>query len=413
MYAIEAKNIDFGYTKDLVLDNISFGIEEGSFISIIGPNGSGKSTLLKTLNNIYKPRKGKVLLQGKDIRVYKKKEIAKKISLVPQSSQIDYNFTVEDIVLMGRHPYKKRFQREDGDDYKIVRDSLKMTNTIDFRKRFINDLSGGERQRVIISKALAQKTNIILLDEPTSSLDINHQIDILELLKKLNEEENTTIILVIHDINLAARYSKEIILLKNGKILSKGTPEEVITEENIEKAYNVNTIIDRNKYTDSLYLTPINIKKKVGRENPKYIHIISGGGSGVQAITRVYNEGYPLTLGVLNVGDSDWEHAKGLNLNIVEESPFTKISEEAHLKNIQWVMKSDIVIITDIPIGHGNLKNLIAGKKALESGKKVFYLKQHNLKTDYTDGEGEKLLQEMKEMGMKVKEDIKEILREI
>lgn len=413
MYALETKNIKFGYDNSLVLKDISFNIEEGSFTSIIGPNGSGKSTLLKTLNNIYVPNSGKVKVKGRDINSFKKKELAKKMALVPQNTQIDYNFTVEDIVLMGRYPYKTRFQRENEEDYKIARDSLKMTNTLDFRKRYINDLSGGERQRVIISKALAQKPEIILLDEPTSSLDINHQIEILELLKSLNEREKTTIILVIHDINLAARYSSELILLKDGKIISKGIPDEVINKENIEDAYNINTIIEKNKYTDSLYLTPIDIKRRKEDKKSKKVHIISGGGTASETINRFYKEGFSLSLGVLNVGDSDWEHGKSLNLPVIEESPFTKISEESHMKNIKTILNSDIVIITDMPIGRGNIKNLLAAKKALEKEKEVFYLKNHNLNIDYTKGEGMKLLNEMEDLGMKTKYNIEEIIEEI
>lgn len=413
MYALEAKNIKFGYNNKLILNDISFNIEKGSFTSIIGPNGSGKSTLLKILNNIYTLNEGKLEINGENINNLKKKELAKKMALVPQNTQIDYNFTVEDIVLMGRYPYKSRFQKESEEDYKIVRNSLKMTNTIDLSHRYINDLSGGERQRVIISKALAQKAEIILLDEPTSSLDINHQIEILELLKELNEKEKTTIILVIHDINLAARYSKELIILKNGKIVSKGTPDKVINKKNIEDAYNINTIIEKNKYTNSLYLTPINIKKKVQKTNLKKIHIISGGGTASELINRFLKEEFLISLGVLNIGDSDWEHAKSLNLDLVEESPFTKISDAAHFKNIDAVLNSDIVIISDMPIGFGNLKNLLAAKKALENNIPVFYLKAHNLNNDYTKGEGIKIIRDMEKMGMKIKSNIEEIVEEI
>ena len=257
MYALEVENLEFGYRDDLVVRNISFNIKAGSFVSIIGPNGSGKSTLLKTLNNIYNPNSGSILLYHKNLLSYRKREIAKKIALVPQDTVIDYDFTVEDVVMMGRHPYKKRFERENEIDYKIVNESLELTNTLNLKDRVINQISGGERQRAIIAKALAQKPDIILLDEPTSNLDINHQMDILNLLKKLNKENGLTVILVIHDINLACRYSHEIILLNKGKILGMGTPEEVITVENIENVYDMKVVIEKNKYTDSLHLTPI------------------------------------------------------------------------------------------------------------------------------------------------------------
>lgn len=260
MYDLQVNNLKFGYRKDLVIKDVSFNVKKGDFISIIGPNGSGKSTLLKTLNNLYKPDKGKIILEGKEIKTFKKRDLAKKIALVPQDTNIDYDFTVEDIVMMGRHPYKGRFEKENNEDYKIVKEALEMTNTFKLRERPITEISGGERQRVIIAKALAQNPSIILLDEPTSNLDINHQIEILNLLKQLNEERKTTVILVIHDINLAARYSKDIILLNDGKILGKGTPEEVITPKNIEESYNMKVVIEKNKYTNTVYLTPIDVK---------------------------------------------------------------------------------------------------------------------------------------------------------
>lgn len=257
MYALQVENLQFGYRKELVLKGLSFNIEKGKFVSIIGPNGSGKSTLLKTLNQLYTPSQGAILIDGNNINRLKKKELARKIALVPQDTLIDYDFTVEDIVLMGRHPYKGRFQKEDEKDYKIVNEVLKMTNTFHLKDRIITEISGGERQRVIIAKALAQKPSIILLDEPTSHLDINHQIEILSLLKKLNEEMGTTIVIVIHDVNLASRYSDEIIMLNEGKILEIGRPEKVITKKNIEFAYDLKVEIEKNKYTNRLYLTAL------------------------------------------------------------------------------------------------------------------------------------------------------------
>lgn len=257
MFALQVQNLKFGYSRDMILKDISFNVEKGKFISIIGPNGSGKSTLLKNLNGLYTPMEGKIVVENIDINRIKTRELAKKIALVPQNTIINYDFTVEDIVLMGRHPYKGRFQMEDDNDYKIVREALEMTNTLYLKDRIITEISGGERQRVIIAKALAQNPSIILLDEPTSHLDINHQIEILNLLKRLNREKNTTIVLVIHDINLASRYSDEIIMLNEGEILGIGSPEEVITAENIKYAYNLKVAIEKSKYTNSIYLTPI------------------------------------------------------------------------------------------------------------------------------------------------------------
>lgn len=257
MYALEIDDLSFGYNKHSVLKDINFKIEDRQFISIIGPNGSGKTTLLKMLNNLYKPEKGNVLVHGENIVNFKGKSLAKKVALVPQDTNMDYDFSVEDVVLMGRYPYIGRFEKEKKTDHEIVEEALKLTNVYHLRKKNINEISGGERQRVIIAKALAQKPDIILLDEPTSHLDINHQMEILILLRKLNKENGTTIILVIHDINLANRYSDSIILLNKGSILGMGRPSEVINSYNIEKAYNLKVIVEKSKITDSIYVIPL------------------------------------------------------------------------------------------------------------------------------------------------------------
>lgn len=410
MNAIDVKNLEFGYKENPVIKNISFNIKSGSFVSIIGPNGSGKSTLLKTINSIYKANRGTISLYGKDISSYKKRELAKTIALVPQDTNIEYDFTVEDIVMMGRHPYKKRFETELETDHKIVNEALELTNTLVLKDRAINQISGGERQRAIIARALAQKPAVILLDEPTSNLDINHQMDILNLLKKLNKESGLTVVLVIHDINLACRYSDEIILLHKGEILGIGTPEEVITVENVEDAYNMNAAIEKNKYTDTIHLTPIEIKEKNANLYHNRVHIICGGGSGQEIINKLYTEGFELSLGVLNVGDADWEHGKNLNIPMVEEIPFSGISDQSHYENIKVMEKSDIIVISNVPIGSGNLKNLLAAKDALEKGKKVYYLSENSQEYDYTKGEAKKIMDQMINQGMQTIESIEELL---
>lgn len=401
MLALEIQDLEFGYKDEPILKGISFDVNEGEFLSIIGPNGSGKSTLLKTLNRLYAINSGKIKVHNKDLYSYKSRELAKTIALVPQDTSLDYDFTVEEVVMMGRHPYKGRFEKENNDDVEIVYEAMEMTNTLKLKDRLITEISGGERQRVFIAKALAQKSSIILLDEPTSHLDINHQMDILNLLESLNIEQGMTIVLVIHDINLAARYSDVIILLKNGIIQSKGIPEDVITTENIEMAYNLKVAIEKNKYTNSTYLTPIEIRNRMNTNNSKHIHIICGGGMGKEVINKLYYDGYKLSLGVLNVGDSDWELGKSLRIPVIEEAPFNGISDKAYKRNLEIIQNSDIVIITKVPIGFGNLKNYEAGLKALSSGKKVYLIgKDEYDKFDYTNGQGTKVLSEMKKLGL-------------
>ena len=257
MDILKLDNIDFKYGDKEVLKNISLNVAKGEFLSIIGPNGSGKSTILKLITKINSFKVGSIKLKGKSILDIDQKELAKSISLVPQSTFVDYEFTVSELIMMGRFPYKKRFERENQEDLEIVNNAMEKTNVKYLKDRLITEISGGETQRVTIARALAQETEIILLDEPTSFLDINHQIEVLNLLRDLNKNEGKTILLVIHDINLAARYSDRIMILKDGQVMDIGSPEEVISKENILKAYNLKSEIEYNKFTESIFLTAI------------------------------------------------------------------------------------------------------------------------------------------------------------
>ncbi|MCC5910260.1 MAG: ABC transporter ATP-binding protein [Clostridiaceae bacterium] len=402
--SIEVKDIAFKYNDEMILKKLNVAIKENTFISIIGPNGSGKSTLLKTIARNLLPQEGAVFLKEKNLQSYSAKDLAKEMAVVPQTTEVNYNFTVEDIVLMGRHPHIKRFKREGVKDFEIVKEAMELTNTWHLRDRFINEISGGERQRAIIARALAQESKIILLDEPTSALDIHHQIEILDLLKELKEEKDVTIVAVLHDLNLAARYSEEILLLYEGEVVTIGSTEEVITVENLKKAYNIDMIVERNVYTGDLQVFPISAKNKLNKrcKKSKLLHIVCGGGVGKDIIQSLYEEGYDLSIGVVNIGDSDWEIGRILNLKIAEESPFSEISEEAMKKGSQLATEADAIILTSIPIGKGNLKNLQIVKEQLEQGKTVYFYNEykHVTKFDYTNGDGIKMLEHLKYLGL-------------
>ncbi|MBC2397710.1 ABC transporter ATP-binding protein [Clostridium tetanomorphum] len=263
-YSIVINNLHCSYGDKKILKNININFEKNKFHSIIGPNGSGKTTLLKNIQKILPIENNCIYIDGKDLNSFKNKDLAKKIASVPQNTNIDFDFSAMDIVLMGRTPYLKRFEKEKDTDLIIVKEAMEMTNTWYLKDKNINELSGGERQRVIIARALAQESEIILLDEPISNLDMHHQIDILDTIKYLNRD--ITVIAVLHDLNLAAEYSDSLILLKNGNVLCKGTPKDVLTESNIRDAYNINTHIIKNPITGAPHIIPISkncIRKKI------------------------------------------------------------------------------------------------------------------------------------------------------
>lgn len=232
-----------GYGKEIVLHDVSFDVMQGEFLGIIGPNGAGKSTLLKLMSRVLHPQKGEIFFENKDIARIKLKELCKKIAFVPQDTLINFPFSVEEVVLLGRIPHLKRLQFETKRDFKIAENSLLLTDSLHLKEKKIDQLSGGERQRVIIAKALAQEPILLFLDEPTAHLDISHQIQILDLSKKLCRQTNLTIVATLHDLNLASEYCDKIILLNEGKIYKDGTPPEVLTYQNIEAVYKTVVVV--------------------------------------------------------------------------------------------------------------------------------------------------------------------------
>ncbi|KPK62871.1 hypothetical protein AMJ83_09370 [candidate division WOR_3 bacterium SM23_42] len=242
MNALEARSIQFYYDKTQIIDNISMSLSRGEFLGIIGPNGAGKSTMLRLLCGILRPKQGEIQLFGKNLHEQSQRTIAQNIAFVPQETHFALNFSVEDVVLMGRYPYKRPFQPEDQKDHTAVEHAMNAANVEQFRNRPINSLSSGERQRVVIARALAQAPRILLLDEPTSHLDLHHQHTIMELLERLNNE-GISIAVVHHDLNLASLYCKNLILIHAGKIYAEGKPAGLLNKKMVREVYGIEVTI--------------------------------------------------------------------------------------------------------------------------------------------------------------------------
>lgn len=242
MNAIEVKKIRFTYDTENVIKDVSFVLQQGEFLGIIGPNGAGKSTMLRLLCRILNPKSGSVLIFNKDSTTIYRKTFAQKVAFVPQETYFALNFSVEQIVIMGRYPYLGVFQREGRKDIEAVEYALEQADVSKFRKRPINSLSSGERQRVVVARAVAQQPKILLLDEPTSHLDLHHQCAIMELLKKLNTL-GMSIIIVNHDLNLASLYCRRLLLMHEGRIYAEGTPQSLINEKTLREVYGTSVKI--------------------------------------------------------------------------------------------------------------------------------------------------------------------------
>jgi len=247
----------YGDGKFPVLENVSFSISAGEFFIIIGPNGSGKTTLLKQICGIEKPTRGTIHIQGQPLSAYPRRKLAHKIAMVPQLSYEDFPFRVMEIVLMGRSPHLGILGIEDEADRRLAHNAMRFTGIESLADRKLDQLSGGERQRVSIARAICQQPGIILLDEPTAALDLAHQVKIMDLMEQLKNEGRCTVVMVSHDLNLAAMYADRILLLNKGKIFDEGAPGEVLTFEKLERVYDCTLLVDDNPLGDYPRLIPV------------------------------------------------------------------------------------------------------------------------------------------------------------
>lgn len=255
--AIEIKGLNWHFGKTKILKDIEMEIENRSFIGIIGPNGSGKTTLLRNISTWYKPNIDTIILDGRDILSFNSRILSRKMAFVAQNTSIEFEFTAMDVVLMGRSPYIPRFGNESQEDIEKAQKVMELTETWNLRDRSVTSLSGGELQRVMIARALVQESPILLMDEPISNLDINHQIQIMDLVKKYQQEKELTVVTVLHDLNIAGQYCQKLILLDRGEIFYTGKPQEVLTRDNIKTVYGVDVRIIENPINGFPFIIPI------------------------------------------------------------------------------------------------------------------------------------------------------------
>jgi iron complex transport system ATP-binding protein len=254
---IKIDNIFAGYAKNQVLKNVNLNVKKNDFFCIVGKNGAGKSTLLKVIAKLLRPYSGSVLINSQNIDTFSKKKFAQKVAFLPQYVDMSLNLPVKDFIMFGRYPYMNILKIPSQKDYTIVSKILDFLKIPHLASKKVNELSGGERQIVLIAQVLVQETDIILFDEPTSHLDIGKQNAVLEILRELNTKFNKTIVLSLHDLNLASEFCNVIAFMENGSIYKYGAPKEVLNVENIKKIYNIKVVINKNPVSKKIFVLPI------------------------------------------------------------------------------------------------------------------------------------------------------------
>lgn len=338
MIEFDDVGVDFGGVT--VLDDVELSVDGGEFLALVGPNGAGKTTLLRTCNGLLSPDRGDVYVRGRPVSDCSAREIGQLVATVPQETTVAFEFPVADIVEMGRTPHRSRFEPADDADRAAVDDALERTDTVRFAERSVDELSGGERQRVMVARALAQDAPVLLLDEPTASLDINHQVRTLALARAL-ADDGRTVVAAIHDLELAARFCDRMALLSDGALLAEGSPETVLTSGRLEAAFDVRTAVATNPVTGTPAVTPLSDEPP----GDTHVHVLGAGERAARTIGRLVDAGVSVTVGVLPEGDVAAITARGLARDVVTAPAFEPIADDRLAAVESHVASADAIVV--------------------------------------------------------------------
>ena len=410
---IQINNLSFSFATTEIFSGLNFSVKRGEILSIIGPNGCGKSTLLRLLRGSLKAQAGEILWEKIPVEQIPTREMARKVAVVPQSSTISFPYKVRELVAMGRYPHRKNLLSfQDKSDFQAIEQALVMTDILPLAERQVTQLSGGELQRVLLARALAQNGSVLFLDEATSHLDIDHRLELTELLVRLNRDQQTTIVQISHDLDLAAAISRRILLLtEHGNIAAIGSPEKVMTAINLQRIFRVNVKVDTNPFTGAPQIVPL-VNSSTHQLDGLEVHLICGGSSGKTLLRRLHLAQAKVTAGPLNRGDSDEAVATALNIQVSQEIPFSPFSENTLAATKKLIEQTDILVITTQWWGAGNLPCLDLAEKAIKQGTPVYLLAQRQ-EQDYTDGKAWKKIRQLQQQGARAVRNEEHLLDEL
>jgi iron complex transport system ATP-binding protein len=382
--AIVFDDVSFAYNRGAaaVVDHVTLQIAAGDMVGLLGPNGAGKSTVLRLATRVLRPTGGRLLLQGDELDSLDRREIARRVAVVPQDFSVQFAYTVRQIVEMGRMPRIGTFGIVHSSDHRAVQEALESTGMLALSGRIWNELSGGEKQRALIALALAQDTPILLLDEPTAHLDIRHQIEVLELLRRLNRERGMAVLAALHDLNLAARYFPRLVLFA-GRVIADGPPAYVLDEPTLSRIYQTPVQVGILRGEEHLSVLPpgylnrdSNLASPTSRAAhksiPQFVHVVAGGGSGELLMRALADAGIEFVAGPLNVGDSDAALAERLAYLCILEPPFASVSDQGLASAREHMLAARAIVICPMPLGKGNVELLALAYQARVAGVPVF-----------------------------------------